>query len=362
MCKIAIIGASSGQLSLVNKAKEMGLTTYCFAWDKNARCKRVCDYFYPISIYDTNKIVEICLKENINGVVSNASEETAIASAQIAERLGLVSTSASVISKIQSKRCVRILTEKTNGLSIPLIFANDLSDIKFPCIVKPIKGSAKKGVTFCSSMQEMNRAIQYACEFNDEYIIEEYIEGEEFSVECLSFNGIHHVIQVTKKVTTGYPHFVELEHHQPALISNVIKNKIDCVMTNVLSDIGYTYGASHIEIKIKGENIYLIEVNPRGGGDHISDTLIHLSTNCDYIKQIILIALGRFDPKPVKHTGCSGIIYLTSQNKKRLKLFEGPLEDWMVERERDQEELRDSKSNYDRNGYLIYKSSKQLIL
>lgn len=362
MSKIAIIGASSGQFSLVKKAKEMGLVTYCFAWEKGAVCKSVCDFFFPISIYETDKIVEVCLRENINGVVSNASEETAIATAKVAEKLGLITTPSEIIHRIQSKKNVRVLTSKTEGLSVPRIFANDLSDIEFPCVVKPIKGSAKRGVTFCSSITEAKKAIQYACEFGNEYIIEEYIEGDEFSVECLSFNGLHNIIQVTQKITTGYPHFVELEHHQPANIVESLRRKIEKVVTNVLSDVGYVHGASHVELKVKEWEIYLIEINPRGGGDHISDSLIALSTDCDYIKQLILIALGQFVPSEVNNIGYSGIIYLNLQNKGRLKYFDCPLDKWMVERVRDQRELCESTSNYDRNGYLIYHSEERLCL
>ncbi len=363
MNRIAIIGASSGQLSLVKKAKEMGLITYCFAWEKNAVCKNICDFFFPISIYETDKIAEVCLRENINGVVSNASEETAIATAIIAEKLGLITTPSEIISKIQCKKCVRNLTSNTKGLSIPQIYANDLGDIKLPCVVKPVKGSAKKGVSFCNSIEDVRAAIQYAHLFNDEYIIEEYIGGsEEYSLECLSYGGKHYLIQITKKISTGYPHFVELEHHQPAQIDDGLHKRIECVVANILSDVGYVYGASHVEIKIKEDNIYLIEVNPRGGGDHISDSLVALSTDCDYIKQLILIALGKFVPSEVNNIGYSGIIYLNLQNKGRLKYFDCPLDKWMVERVRDQRELCESTSNYDRNGYLIYHSEEKLCL
>ena len=48
--KLAVIGASSGQLPLCLKAKEMGLEVYCFSWPKEAICKDVVDKYYPISI------------------------------------------------------------------------------------------------------------------------------------------------------------------------------------------------------------------------------------------------------------------------------------------------------------------------
>ena len=72
--KLAIIGASIGQLPICKKAQEMNLETFCFAWDKGAICKPFVDHFYPISILEKDKIADICREiHNISGVVSNAS-------------------------------------------------------------------------------------------------------------------------------------------------------------------------------------------------------------------------------------------------------------------------------------------------
>ena len=58
------------------------------------------------------------------------------------------------------------------------------------------------------------------CSFKHEAIVEEFIEGWEISVEFISYQGKHYPLQITDKVTTGAPHFVELEHHQPAELSD----------------------------------------------------------------------------------------------------------------------------------------------
>ena len=72
--KLAIIGASTGQLPLCLKAKEMGLKTICFAWEQGAICKDYVDKFYPISVLEKDEILEMCKLEKVNGVVSNASD------------------------------------------------------------------------------------------------------------------------------------------------------------------------------------------------------------------------------------------------------------------------------------------------
>ena len=91
MKKIAIIGASYLQLPLVKKAYEMSIETHCFAWEDGAVCKDVCDYFYPISILDKEKILEICQQVKIDGITSIASDAAVPTICFVAEKLGLIS-------------------------------------------------------------------------------------------------------------------------------------------------------------------------------------------------------------------------------------------------------------------------------
>lgn len=360
---IAIIGASTGQLPLVLKAKEKGVRTVCFAWENGAICKDECDEFYPISIFETEEIVKICKELDINGVATTASEETALACSIISNKLGLTGNSPLVIKNIQDKKKVRYLTKEIKGLSVPKTWTIDQKDeISYPCVVKPIKGSAKKGVSYCDNPSNFDKAIIYTQASKSEILIEEYISGDEYSVESLSYHGNHNVIQITQKITTGFPHFAELEHHQPAIIDGNLKESIIEVVKKILSAVNYANGASHIEIKVNDNKIYLIEINPRGGGDRISDTLVGMSTDCDYLSAVIDIALNQYDMKPVRNVAYCGILYLTAQNSRILKYFDNKDYDWLVERNRINNRLTVSSSNYDRDGYIIYKSPIQINL
>lgn len=361
--KIAIIGASTGQYPLVRKAKEKGLHTICFAWPKGAVCKDICDEFYPISIFEIDEIVAKCKELGIVGVATTASEETSYVAAQIASLCRLNGTSPEVIKKIQNKGEVRCLTKNVEGLSVPKVWSRaDKDSISFPCVVKPVKGSAKKGVSFCKDVSDLQDAFEYASASGSDIIAEEFIAGKEYSVESLSWHGRHKVVQITRKVSTGEPHFVELEHHQPAELDEEMRKKVEEVVARILTAVGYTDGASHTEIKIQNDHIYLIEINPRGGGDRISDTLIGLSTDCDYLSDILDIALDSYTPKEIHNTGYSGIMYLTSQNPRILKYLGDEIYDWEVEKQLYHTELSESKSNYDRDGYIIYKSDNPIQL
>lgn len=361
--RVAIIGASTGQLPLCLKAKEMGLETYCFAWSKGAVCKDYVDHFIPVSIFEMDTIVEYCQKWGVNGVVSNASDITAYVASYVAEKLGKVGIPFQVFKNMQNKAFVR---EKTNGIS-------GLGSVDFklgtweyiystfprPYILKPVTGASKKGVNFVDdSVKELfiPEDLKAAT-----FMAETFVNGKEYSVEAMSYHGQHQVIQITEKISTGAPHFVELEHHQPAHLSIDTAEKIHDLMSRILSSVGFTNGASHTEIKVNEDGqIFLIEINPRGGGDMISNDLISLSTDYDYLKQLLLVALDEYVPSIVHHVAYAGIYYLSAYSERLLPYFEGPQEKWMIKRERNNMALTKSCGNYDRDGFILYCSDKKI--
>lgn len=364
--KLAVIGASSGQLPICLKAKEMGLEVHCFAWPEGAVCKDVVDFFYPVSIVDKDEIVRKCRNLNIDGVVSNASELTAEIVAYVSEELGLNGTSYKVLDQLHDKYFVRKLSEKVPGLAKIHYYEYEGQDMNiYPCVVKPCEGSAKSGVSFVNNKEEFSKAIQYAEESTDgKIVVEEFIVGKELSIESISYKGTHQVIQITDKDSSSAPHFVELGHHQPAAISEKLKEKIEITIPQLLDAIGYTNGASHIEIKYIGDEIYLIEANLRGGGDDISNKLVQMSSGKDYLRCMIEVALGTYNgPIQVSDSAYAGIYYLCKQTEDYLPFFDQARnESWFVEGEVKNRSLKESHSNYERDGYLIYKSKNKIII
>lgn len=357
--KIAIIGAATGQLPLCMKSKEMGLETYCFAWLKGAVCKDYVDHFIPISIFEMDAIVKYCQEYGIDGVVSNASETTALVASYVAEKLGKVGTPYHAFKNIQNKAYVREKTNEIKGLAPVNYMIGKLEEIltsfQRPYVLKPVTGAAKKGVNY---VDDSVKELSVPEDLKDAvFMAESYIEGKEYSVESMSYHGRHKVIQITEKVGTGAPHFVELGHHQPATIPATLRMKIEKVISDILSNLNFTNGATHIEVKINDANeLFLIEVNPRGGGDEISNKLVELSTGYDYLKSIIEVALDIESTCNVRWNRYSGIYYLCQQSADWSDFFtQADFQPWLVEKSIvNTSELHKSNSNYDRDGSVIY--------
>ncbi|MBD5175835.1 MAG: ATP-grasp domain-containing protein [Bacteroidales bacterium] len=367
--KLAIIGASRGQYQLCLRARQLGIETYCFAWPQNAVCKDIVDHFIPISITEKDKIVEYCKAIRVNGVVSNASELTNDVVSYVSEKLGLIGNKYCNLKKIQNKSFVREITSDLEGLKNIESKKGSISELfgsfPRPFVIKPISGGGKKGVNYIdynTKLSDLDNLDNFDPE-KDLFLAEEYIGGKEYSIECLSYRNSHQVIQITEKDSSGPPHFVEMAHHQPAIIPESMQRKITSLVPELLKRIGFENGASHIEIKITdADEIYLIEVNPRGGGDNISNVLVSLSTDFDYIKAIIEVALGIYQrPSTINNSAFCGIYMLNLQSAHLIKYFQDSY-DWMYYKTDLSLPIKEAKSNWDNQQYFIYKSDHKIEL
>lgn len=358
--RLAIIGASTGQVALCVKAREIGVETWCFAWERGAVCRNLVDHFMPISITERDRITELCEEAEIDGVVTNGSDATTLVAAYVASHLGLPTTPYSTLCAIGDKSRVRKLTNGVDELCA--LKYNKASWMgRYPCVVKPCRGTGKLGVSFARDAEQMAEAVAYAGK-EGEVLVEEYVEGRELSVESISCRGKHYVVQVTDKVSGPAPHFVELAHHQPADLSPSLRAKIERVVPRILTAIGFTDGATHTELKHDGTEVYLIEVNLRGGGDEISNRLTFLSSGIDYVRCMIDVALGRFSAPMSEHEPRhSGILYLCRQTASWLPLFKSAAgKPWCVECVMLDGPLHESHSNWERDGWLIYQADNRI--
>ena len=238
MKKIAIIGANDFQNPLILKAKEMGYETHVFAWREGAPGEETADYFYPISIVEREKILEECRRIRPAAVISIGSDLAMLTVNYVAGELGLVCNSMESTRISTNKYAMRTAFSEA-GIPTPgfrcvgvAAKAEELEALSLPVIVKPTDRSGSRGVTRLDSWEGFSEAVRNAVEnsFEKKAIVEEYLPGEEYSCECISFQGRHQLLAVTKKYTTGAPHFIETGHLEPAQLS---EEELETIQTNV---------------------------------------------------------------------------------------------------------------------------------
>ena len=301
MKKIAIIGASELQLPLIEKAKEMGLETHVFAWAAGDVGETAADHFYPISIVEKDQICEECRKIGVDGICTIASDLAAVAVNYVADKLGLTGNTLECTLVSTNKYRMRKTFEKCGDPTPKEVLLRSEDDFEkakelaFPVVIKPLDRSGSRGITKIDTFEELPAAFENACSqgFIKEAIVEEFIEGREFSVECISWEGEHSLLNVTQKYTTSAPHFIEKAHLEPAQITVAEREDIREKVFHALNSLGIRYGASHSELKIRPDgSVCFVEIGGRMGGDFIGSDLVRLSTGYDFTKAVVETALG----------------------------------------------------------------------
>lgn len=297
---IAIIGASYLQLPLIEKAKEMGYITHVFAWEANDVGEYVADYFYPISIVNKDEILYKCQDINICAICSIASDLAVITVNYVANKLGIAGNSMRTTQISTNKHMMRQAFETNGDPSPKSILVDEFTDldslmINYPIIVKPTDRSGSRGIFKLDNSSGLKNAVQSSISesFEKKALVEEFVDGEEYSVEYISFNGVHQFLAITKKYTTGEPNFIETGHMEPAFLSEEMQDNVKQVVLHALDTLGIENSASHSELKISEDGtIQVIEIAGRMGGDCIGSELVRYSTGYDFTKMVIQVACG----------------------------------------------------------------------
>jgi biotin carboxylase len=373
MKKLAIIGGGVMASYFGEACHRLGYEGHYFSMLDGKVDDSKIDVFHEINIFEKDKVTSICKDLKIDGVVATTELSVPIA-AYVAEQLNLLGLSydvARVITdKYRNRECIKDLSDLLSPKYVEAKSIDDIivSGVPYPMILKPTNLGGKRGITVVKDEKSLPQAFDYA---RDSFrkgttpiiIAEQFLEGGmECSVESLTYKGMHTIIQVTQKDSSGAPHCVELGHHQPAPLPKEIWDKVVCAVSSGLTAIGVTNGPCHTEIKIMNDEIYLIEFNARPGGDHIWWPMVELSTGFDIIAAVAQAATGDLEPIDVssfKHH-YSGLYYVVKQTESLKPIFDTcESKDWCWEKNYITDELVELTHNdMEHTNYMIYSSQE----
>ena len=296
-----IIGASVLQLPAILKAKEMGLYVGVADYNPQAIGIQYADEFFNASTMDEDAVLAAAEDYQPDGIMTLATDMPMRGVAKVAEKLGLPGISYDTALKATDK-FEMIKAFKAHDVASPWFFTVDsIEELKalegqltYPCIMKPTDNAGSHGVVLAKSFDDMIREYDYSRENarHGKVIIEEYLKGDEVSVEVMVVDGKVNILQITDKLTTGAPHFVEMGHSQPSRHPVDIQRAIKELATKACQAVGINQGPAHVEMMVTERGPVMIELGARMGGDNITTALVPLSTGIDMVKATIDVALG----------------------------------------------------------------------
>lgn len=317
MKKLMIVGASVLQLPAIKKAKEMGLEVAVVDYNPEAIGIAFADKYYNASTMDEDAVLDAAEDYHPDGIMTLATDMPMRGVAKSSDKLGLHSIDYETAVRATDKYEM-IKAFKEHDVPSPWYYlvsnCDQLQKLKdkltYPCIMKPTDNAGSHGVVKVESFDELVKSYEYSHRNSrhGNVIVEEYLDGPEVSVEVMVIDGKVNVLQITDKLTTGAPYFVELGHSQPSQLPDDVQEQIKDVTVRACKAVGIKKGPAHVEMKITTKGgPKMVELGARMGGDNITTSLVPLSTGIDMVEATIRVALGE-DPDIETKLHCGSAI------------------------------------------------------
>lgn len=323
MKKVMAIGAGVMQVPSIKKAHDMGY--YVIAVDMNPEAEgfKYADEAVVVNTIDIPGVVEAAKRLKVDGVFTTSDFPVRTVAA-VGEALNLPAISVENAYKATDKIKMREAL-KAAGVPVPLFFkartedefmtaVNEIRNHGYKCIVKPADSSASRGVDLLDKYDTdyLKEVYQYSKSYSHsgEVVVEEFMEGPEVCVETLNVNGVCYPIQITDKLTTEAPYFVEMGHTQPSQHTPEEQEDIKRVAIACNMALGNYNGSSCTEIKLTKDGAKVVEMGARLAGDYMTSDLVPLSTGVDMVESIIKIAMGEKPDVEHKFEKASAVRFL----------------------------------------------------
>lgn len=226
-----------------------------------------------------------------------------VATARLAHALGLPANSVEVMRACRNKATARTLFARHGVPSAASMTARTLLEagfatmtVGYPAVLKPTAFAGSIGVIRIDRPEELPAAFEFASagavqsHEDTAVLVEEYLDGPEVSVECVTYRGVTTAVAVTRKSLGSAPYFDETGHTVDA--TDPLLAQVAPVAAAAVKALGITAGVQHVELRLVDGCPRLIEVNARIGGDLIGH-LVHLATGIDLPKAAADVACNR---------------------------------------------------------------------
>ncbi|NLH02132.1 MAG: ATP-grasp domain-containing protein [Clostridiales bacterium] len=206
-------------------------------------------------------------------------------------------------------------------------------EIGYPVVIKPVDLASSAFVRLAKNCEDLKEAYDhlenFPLNFREQkrehlFLVEEFMTGEEVSVESVSYKGNTEIIGVTDKSVTGLPYFIEDGHMFPAKLETQKEEELKLYVKNVLDAVGYDNGVAHTEVKLTRNGPRIVEINPRTAGNYIVE-LIERVKGINVLRAYTELALGQKPDLNIKDTGVesAAIKFLVPQHGGRIAGIEG---------------------------------------
>ncbi|MFF7178571.1 ATP-grasp domain-containing protein [Streptomyces sp. NPDC008121] len=209
-------------------------------------------------------------------------------SAELARELGLPALGPEAAEAVRQKDVMRRWCAE-RGIAFPRSVpvppeADGPCPLPFPVVVKPVDCGGSLLVSLCRNQEEYDRArasvhtpgeVRFHPDPRRIALVEEYVEGPEFSLDGWVDGDGPHLASVTTKFLSEPPRFFEMGHIATAPEHSPHGEALTEFTRSVVAAFELSVGPFHIETRIdRDRGPVLIEVGARLAGDNIPELVL----------------------------------------------------------------------------------------
>lgn len=303
MKKLLVIGAGFLQDFVIQKAVAMGYETLTVDANPNAIGFSHAHKHAVVNIVDEKACLEYARSENVDGVVTAATDYGVLSAAYVAQEMGLPGLKYEVAQLIKNKYRVRKClyehhvddTEQAYEVNADTDITDLANKLTYPVMVKPCDGSGSRGASRVDKPEDLQQACEYAMNgsITHHAEIETFIFGKEYGADSIVVNGEVHVLGIMQKWMTNPPYYAELGHALPSDLPADIEQKAKDCVRNAIKALGVNFGSINMDMLITPDGkVYIVDIGARMGGNMIGPCVIPYGTGIDYMGAMIQNVVG----------------------------------------------------------------------
>lgn len=290
----------------IRKIQELGHEVYCVDMNPQAPAFAFADGAAAVNISDVDAVGRYADEIGAD-VVLSLNDAGVLPAAYANRQRGLKCYDPEEVKYFTDKGYMR-QRWKEHGVAQPAFeictTAEEIEDairkIGFPCIVKPCMMWGSRGVSKVNNAGDIPFATQFAMENakGARYIVEEFMQGVEVSIEGLFKDGQAYILAKADKELQQHDNYrVTVQINYEADLPSAVLAEIDALVAHAGKAMGFEAGALHAECMVTPEGVKMIEMAGRPGGGHIFGAIVEAVSGVSMPQALTQILLGEdFDP------------------------------------------------------------------
>ncbi len=329
--RVFMLGAGFMQGVAIRAARALGCTVVAADGNPSAVCAAEADEFVCIDLKDTARLIDYARYLQQNGgldAVFTAATDFSAAVAAIAAACGLrghtLEAALNATDKVRMRECFRkadvpspaFIELTAADLAAPADRLEARGNVRysdlgattadaleqrlgklvgcFPLVVKPVDNMGARGCSLVKNLSELRKAAAIALQYSrsGRVIVEEYIEGSEFSIEGLVFGGRLYITALADRHIFFPPYFIEMGHTIPSECTQEIADEVISVFERGVHALGLTDGAVKGDILVRNGKAFVGEIAARLSGGYMSGWTVPYSSCLNITAAALTLALG----------------------------------------------------------------------